>query len=391
VVALKILLIGNQIRHELGCAASLAWRGGKVHYLHLGRQQLSTIAQNVVIDSGSSKVDVTRIMNPSLGESVFSPSAVLPTMIKESQFDVVITNSLVPFYLARYLARRMNVPLILRIWGIRAAKMLGYNAREIALFFPSTIHNSIQFAFASSLVTLDRHTHDFARRISGPHRPILIYPTYAALYDQTLYDQYSQPENPVQIEKLEENGYVFGIVSLDRIGSNLDRQERPLMKLLFQIAKKSPWVRVVVLGGTETEAKKLFGLRTIPENLKFLGRIYSDVSLQWLYHKARLVVVPLFFKSVSNRLLEALYYGKPILTNHTAKILYPELVHLDHLFMSDSYCQYPEMVRKLLKDDANLESLSKGAIAAYRDFFSAAECGKKMEVVIRSLVRRFDG
>lgn len=382
-IGLKILLVGNQIRHELGCAASLASRGGEVHYLHLGRQQSATILRNVTVDSGSIRVYVTRIIDPTLGESVFSPSAILPTTIKESQFDVVITNSVVPFYLARYLARKMNVPLILRVWGIRAAKMLGYNAREVALFFPSIIHNSIQFALSSSLVTLDRHTHDFASRISRLHRPILIYPTYAALYNQC-----SRAENPVQIEKLGEDGYVFGIVSLDRVGSNFDCQERPLMKLLFHIAEKNPLVQVVILGGTEAETRKLFGLRTVPENVRLLGRIYSDASLRWLYRQARLVIVPLFFKSVSNRLLEALYYGKPMLTNHTAKILYPELGHLDHLFMSDDYGQYPEIAGKLLKDDAMLESLRKGAITAYRDLFSAAKCGKEMEAVIHGLVSR---
>jgi len=64
------------------------------------------------------------------------------------------------------------------------------------------------------------------------------------------------------------------------------------------------------------------------------------------------------FRSVSNRLLEALYYGRPILTNSTAKLLYNKLEHLHHIFISDDYKDYPTIVRVLLKMIRYLKNLA---------------------------------
>jgi len=65
-------------------------------------------------------------------------------------------------------------------------------------------------------------------------------------------------------------------------------------------------------------------------------------------------------------LLEALYYGRPILTNSTAKLLHNKLEHLRHVFIFDDYKDYPRIVRVLLKDDSLLEELSLGAKEAYK-------------------------
>jgi hypothetical protein len=84
-------------------------------------------------------------------------------------------------------------------------------------------------------------------------------------------------------------------------------------------------------------------------------------------------------------LLEALYYGRPILTNSNAKVLHNKLEHLHHVFISDNYVEYPCIIRRLLKNETFLEELASGAKKAYGSFFSARKCGLAMKRVIESV------
>jgi glycosyltransferase involved in cell wall biosynthesis len=99
-----------------------------------------------------------------------------------------------------------------------------------------------------------------------------------------------------------------------------------------------------------------------------------------------LVVIPIFSRALSNRLLEALYYGRPILTNIYAKLIFKKLEHLHHIFISDNYAEYPSIIRKLFKNEALLEELALGAKKAYNSFFSARKCGFAMKRVIERIV-----
>jgi glycosyltransferase involved in cell wall biosynthesis len=80
-----------------------------------------------------------------------------------------------------------------------------------------------------------------------------------------------------------------------------------------------------------------------------------------------MVVLPITFLSISNRFLEALFYGKPIVTTTYAKYLHPELIHGQHIYVSNNIVQD---VKKLLKLEEVLKALEQGAKEAYTMFFS---------------------
>jgi hypothetical protein len=92
-----------------------------------------------------------------------------------------------------------------------------------------------------------------------------------------------------------------------------------------------------------------------------------------------MVVFPITFLSISNRLLEALFYGRPIVTTIYAKYLHPELIHGKHIYVLNNIVQDAKM---LLKQEEVLKVLEQGAKEAYTIFFST----KHNLEILRSII-----
>jgi glycosyltransferase involved in cell wall biosynthesis len=357
-------------------------------FIQLGNKNEPLRKRKVYTDCGSFDVNFAQIDVPmSLQRSLIYPQSFIPKEIIDEKFDVIITTQSVAFHTALYIARKQGIPIILRLGNVRANKLIdhliyGKNYLEIINLYPSIFHILLQIWDSRALIVLDDATKSFLRKLPLFKKPNLIYPTYAALYGDNNYEKSYKIK-----EVIEKKPYIFSIITMSRTGSNFRLQEVPQFKILYNIARKCPEINIVVAGGTSSEARRKFGLSRIPENLIFAGWISSDNVLKVLYDNASLVVFPIFFKSLSNRLLEALYYGKPILTNTTAKLLHNKLEHLYHVFISDNYIKYPNIVRKLLKTEALLEELALGAKEAYRSFFSARKSGLAMKHVIESVTQ----
>jgi glycosyltransferase involved in cell wall biosynthesis len=382
---MKILHISNEIRHELGCAASLRRLGFNVTYMHLGDKNEPLRERNIYTDQGSIRVNFVQIDSPTLFQSIIHPQNFVPSKIIEEKFNLVVATPSTPFYIARYVARKQGIPIVLRVWGIRANKLIdhiiyGKNYSEVLSFSPSIPHNLMQIWSSQALVVMDDATKGFLDKLPLFKKDNVIYPTYAALYSSNDCKKSHEIK-----ELIEGKQYIFSIVTISRTGSTFRLQELPSFKILYLIAKKYPEIDIIIAGGTSSEAKRKFGFSQIPKNLTFVGWISTDNVLKVLYEHASLVITPIFFRSLSNRLLEALYYGRPILTNSNAKVLHNKLEHLHHVFISDNYVEYPCIIRRLLKNETFLEELASGAKKAYGSFFSARKCGLAMKRVIESV------
>jgi len=385
---MKILLISNEIRHELGCAASLQMLGYDVTYMHIGGKYEPLHKKVVYTDQGSVKVNFLQINSPMLLQSIIHPHNFIPREVIKETFDIIIATPSTPFYIAHYIARIQDTPTVLRIWGIRANKLIdhiiyGKNYLEVLNFCPSILHNLMQIWNSQAVVVMDDSTKSFLKKVPLFKKLNVIYPTYAALYSDNDY------EKNREIKKfIEGKQYIFSIITMSRTSHLFSLQELPLFKILYMIAKKCPEIDIIIAGGTSSEAKRKFGLSQIPKNLIFVGWVSSDDVLKVLYEHASLVVAPIFFRSLSNRLLEALYYGRPILTNSIARLLHDKLEHSHHVFVSDNYSEYPSIIIGLLKNEALLEELALGAKEAYSSFFSARKCGLTMKYVIESVASK---
>jgi len=393
---MKILIISDEVRHELGCAAALILRGYKVVYIHVGEERLPLMEKIVRVDEGIVKVPFIGVKRLAPFASMASIRKVFPNSHEHElsnvtetlfDFDVIISTPGSPFYVAYYFAKKLKAPLILRIWGIRANKLIdfvvyGKKYTEFLNFYPSVLHNLLQSWNSQTLVALDDATRNFLNRLPTFKRKFTIYPTYAEFYEpQNLSENENFNHN---LDLLEKERYIFSIVMSNRVGASFRAQEYTLLAILYHIAKSCPNLKVIIAGARKEEIKSKTSI-PIPRNIIFCGRIHSDNFLKMLYERAELVVIPIFLRSVSNRLLEALYYRKPIITNSIAKLVHNKLEHQRHILIADNYQEYPQIIKSLLREDILLKRLSLGAEEAYRSYFSARRCGLLMKHVIEAM------
>ncbi len=373
-----ILCIGDELRHELGCAASLVLQGYKVLYLHFGDRYEPQKNRYVQTDHGCVQVPVIQVPSCSLLHAALNAEKLVPEVVKNSNFELVLTTPSVPFYAARYLARQQHIPLILRVWGVRANKIVahviyGKNYLDLFKFYPGILHNLYQIYSSRASIVMDDSTNNFLNMLVL--NKTVIYPTYSSFYAEAGEKDFEN--NFVKPER-----YVLSLITFSKTGA-VFRLEKPLLNVLIKIAIECPEIKIRIIGGTREEAMARFSLSLLPENILFVGKV-SEFELRQLYLNATLVVMPLFFNSVSNRLLETLFYGKPLLTNTTSKLLHNKLEHMHHVYFSDNYDEYPNIVRKLLENVDLLDKLSSGSKEAYDRFFSVKIHGFAMDKIIRT-------
>jgi glycosyltransferase involved in cell wall biosynthesis len=382
---MKLLFVGSEIRHELGCAASLALLGYDVIYFHVGSKYEPLSWRDTCLDYACLKVKILEILHPMLFQTLLYVKSLIPKAILGYSPDVVISTPSVPYYIGKYLASLNDVPLILRVWGVRANKLIdhllyGKNYPEIARFPFSILHTLFQVYNSRALVTMDNSTTKFLKKFSLKEIR-LIYPTYAANYKY----KYDNATNNVRsvIEQIG-NNYVLSIVTIGREKGVARTVEWNLLRILLFISKRLPDVKVIIVGTSIAELKQAFHISNIPRNLYLTGKIYDDDLLKYLYKNALIVVVPVFYRSVSNRLLEALFYKKPILTNSIALELHPVLK--DAVIISNDYDRYHEIIKVLLKQDNILEELQQRVKTIWDRFFSSKVQAREMLKVIKEVI-----
>lgn len=385
---MKILNISNEYREGLACAASLCLRGHKVIHIHLGSQFVMDVLK-VQLDTGIASVEYIEVPSTSTG-SLEKYVKVLEQLIAEKfgkSPEVVITSSSrFSFHMAQSISRMYNVPLILRISDLGAAgkfkEALSYRWYRSMLELPVALVHLEKAVVCGNMSIA--HTAAIFKFLECyfPRRSILIYPTYAKIIpkdDAASIRIINNIENSVNVD----GHVILGVTMVGRRHGLAERHDERALKCLYLIAKFNPDVNVVVIGSECCNAKKVLGKCSLPTNIKFLGMIRNDLVLEHLYKKASLVVVPFFFrKTISNRLLEALFYGKPALAPIVLSEDFPWLKHYK-ICMFDECSKLLYLVRYILRSDDVLDCLKKSAVKAWESVLSDRIFGFKMNVVLK--------
>jgi glycosyltransferase involved in cell wall biosynthesis len=293
---------------------------------------------------------------------------IIKEALQVEDYDTAFATPRSPIFVTRFL-QNPSQRTILRLWSIRAAKLRD-NVRfgsyeDIFLFMPSTFANSFYIFISKYAIAVDHATYMFAMKayplFAG--RIAKLYPPYGLVVEKS-EDGLKQQV----LEVIEAKDYVLGFTVLGKVGPYLKFEAKPHAIVLYLLAKKANF-DVVLAGSTYEDWKRVFPHIKPPRNLHIIGRGFGDDMIAELYKKARLVVAPITNRNVSNRLLEALFYAKPIITTDIVKYIHPELVHEPYLYIS-TWDNIVEDAVKLLRDDATLKTLEKGARRAYNTFFS---------------------
>jgi len=366
---MKLLYISNGdvfSRHELGFVAALNTLGN-IDVIELKREEDGVERKLVGSDNGV--WDVLFYYVPCRNITHLTRCRTLIEKVVDlNKYYAVFATPRLPVFLAKSLSKP-GQPVILRLWSIRAAKLrdnLRFGAYEdIVIFALSIIANMIYVANSTYSIAVDYATYAFALRTYPMLRGRLLklYPPYGFMPGDSKQEDYSKV-----LEVVDRGDYVLGFTTLSKSGVYLKFEAKPHAVVLYQIARKAN-IDVVLAGSSLDDWRRVFPGLKPPPNLHFVGVGFGDSVLAKLYSKARLFVMPITNRSISNRLLEGLFYGKPIITTEVVKYLHPELIHGVHVFIStwDSIVNDAIM---LLRNDDILKRLEHGAKETYNKFFS---------------------
>jgi len=291
---------------------------------------------------------------------------VIKSFLNIEDYDVVFATPRLPILLVKTLSHQIGV-VVLRLWSIRAAKLkdnLRFGAYEDAfLFIPSLIANLYYILSSTYAIAVDHATYAFAKKAYSivANRVLKVYPPYGFIQEK------GEVEEAIP-EIVDKGGYVLGLTVLGKKGAYLKFEAKPHAAVLYLLAKKTRH-DVVLVGSSYDEWKRVFPGIEPPRNLHIIGKGFSDNTLAKIYRNARLVITPITNRNISNRLLEALFYGKPTITTEVVKHIHPELKHKKHVFVSNWDAIIGDSIR-LLEGDDLLENLEQGAREAYNRFFS---------------------
>jgi glycosyltransferase involved in cell wall biosynthesis len=379
---MRVLNVSTEIRHGLACAASLALRGHEVIHVQLGSNFVFE-EMKVQLDTGVANVKYVEVPTSSKHAQSYVTKLISEKICNIQSIDVIITMPSAPFYLAYNIARKSHKPLILRVSSVglfdtfKEAIALFHWYRGALELAPAMKRLIESLTHSNIVIAHSAFAAKFLRRIYPFRKPVLIYPTYAKIM------QKDQVNPNTRNWDLEEDLTVLGVTMVGRSGMPA-RHDKKILEIMYAIAKHNPDINVIVLGSSHTEAQESLNVSSIPTNLKLMGFIYDDALIEQLYKHASLVIAPVFFRGVSNRLIEALFYGKPILTNSYVKEMFPDLEHKRNIFISDEYEKYPHLIRMLLTSRDTLDRLGEGARKTWKEIFSDTIFGFKMETIIKA-------
>ncbi|WP_054855767.1 glycosyltransferase [Vulcanisaeta sp. JCM 16161] len=228
--------------------------------------------------------------------------------------------------------------------------------------------NMTYMAMANASISVDHATYEFARKIYPILRRRLfkLYPPYGYL----VQDEPNKIDE-LALAKLDriKDDYVLGFTSLSKTGAYLKFEARPHAIVLYLIAKRLRNINVVMAGSSLNDWNRVFPGIKPPPNLHLIDGGFSDKILGTLYSRARLVIIPITNRSISNRLLEALFFSKAVITSEVVKFIHPELRHKEHVYISN-WDTIVEDTIKLMNDWDMIKRLEKGAREAYVRYFS---------------------
>jgi glycosyltransferase involved in cell wall biosynthesis len=118
---------------------------------------------------------------------------------------------------------------------------------------------------------------------------------------------------------------------------------------LCQVAKKIKDISFYVVGTARNDIPEFAS--KVPANLILIGKVSDDVLSSLLYQKADAVIVPSFKPGNSNRILEAMFYSKAILTTSVMCKYHLGLIRGVNVLAEDDFNKYPQLINALVYDN----------------------------------------
>jgi glycosyltransferase involved in cell wall biosynthesis len=301
-----------------------------------------------------------------------SPSTL--TSLGDIRPTVIISHSEY-WSLAHEISKKLHTLLVFYPMTIRARLLFSYHLKVLhkyssILEAPFSLAHNVFKSYLSDLTIVPGKSEKKVLNSAGARNVFVLHPPYARIY---------LTSEKVNVDLREP--YVLAITSLGRRGNvELDLD---MFKTVLTLATNMTDTRFVVVGTSADDLTRSNSHFRVPKNLSLAGKIYDDRTLDLVYKKATCVLCPFKFPSSSNRLLEAFFYSKPIITTRTMSEYYDGLVNGSNCIVEDSFSKWPERIRQIYKYGDLFEKLEKGSRSYYRQFFSPNRYAFSLESLLR--------
>jgi glycosyltransferase involved in cell wall biosynthesis len=159
--------------------------------------------------------------------------------------------------------------------------------------------------------------------------------------------------------------YVLSIITLKREDVS-ENMEKYAFKVIYNLAIKQKNLNFIIIGSNRAQAENV--IKKIPTNIILLGKIYDDKVMKILYENSLFVIVP--FHLSSNRIIEGLFYYKPILTTCYPLKLFKGLKNMINIVCEDSFSKYNDLVSLLINDKVFRDKIRENAKKLYNKHYT---------------------
>jgi len=288
---------------------------------------------------------------------------------------------------AYILAKHFDIPLILWVnaaaFGLHKLPVYikyGKNFKKSLMLLLGFGYNYLLSCFSNYLITRDLLSISTLRKM-GMRNIEIVWPTYARFTEKDAYAKFLGGEKASQGIAHLTLPYVLSVITLQK-GSHAYYIEAKAIDFLINIATKMPEVNFLVIGTSPEDIKALYGYK-YPKNLLPLGKVYDDREMAKLYRNAFCVVAPIYIPGFTNRILEAYFYSKPLVSTPLVDKSFKGLKDNVNIMFSKNPTEAVERITKVLVDEQFRMKLEENARRYYLEYFSPEMHARKLEQIIR--------
>ena len=385
-----IILSSGETRFDYGLAAALKFMGIDVTILTPSNSV--KVENKTTILCNERKVDLTTLHIPFLStkfafnsKNVHILKEMIANYIKPSKIRAIVApRDITLFYVGFLLSKVFHAPLLWYYSPTPAyifkskvyAKAVNSIRQKLSVYIHGLLgilHDYFRGYICKKIIFRDPKTYSIFR-IVHPQKTVLIPSPYASFLrgkSAKIEDEYADISLPDE--------YILSIVTLSRKGIARFFEEK-ILQLILGISRRVKEINFVVVGTSKNEVKSRgYDVSRFP-NVTFLGFISNDNVYSKVLSKATAIFAPQLLPGQSNRVIEAIYYEKPLITTPIAQEYHIGIRQgCTSLICYSKQC-FINAIKSIIRQDHVYTTLKEGLKKLRKSFYNS--------IVIRNILRK---
>jgi glycosyltransferase involved in cell wall biosynthesis len=212
-----------------------------------------------------------------------------------------------------------------------------------------------------------------------------IWPTYTRFLKKGAYSEFMKDKEGSDITSWEiPTDYVLSLITLEK-GSHSYKIEQRALNFLKNVAIQVPNIDFIVIGASLKDVEKPTEFEHL-KNFKLIGRIYDDSQMAELYRNAICVLCPIYIPGFSNRLFEAFFYGKVVISPYLVNEYYVGLQSGTNIIFTNDSITAAKIIKNIMLKDYVKKRIEEEARKYYLRNFSPKRHAEDLEQIIYHIV-----